>query len=74
MKRIPRHFWWQAQALARPEEPSRLGSMRPHGALATSCLLAGAALVGCSAPVAGDATEVNGVVTQGVVRVSARST
>ncbi|WP_437796278.1 hypothetical protein [Sorangium sp. So ce693] len=43
--------------------------MRPHGALATSCLLAGAALVGCSAPVAGDATEVNGVVTQGVVRV-----
>ncbi|WP_441290571.1 hypothetical protein ACSRUE_08465 [Sorangium sp. KYC3313] len=43
--------------------------MRPHGALATSCLLAGAALVGCSAPVAGDATEINGVVTQGVVRV-----
>ncbi|WP_437277662.1 hypothetical protein WME90_41545 [Sorangium sp. So ce375] len=43
--------------------------MRPHGALATSCLLAGAALVGCSAPVAGDATEANGVVTQGVVRV-----
>ncbi|WP_437742313.1 hypothetical protein WME73_44220 [Sorangium sp. So ce302] len=43
--------------------------MRPHGALAASCLLAGAALVGCSAPVAGDATEVNGVVTQGVVRV-----
>ncbi|XXX75756.1 hypothetical protein WMF30_49710 [Sorangium sp. So ce134] len=43
--------------------------MRPHGALSTSCLLAGAALIGCSAPVAGDAADVNGVVTQGVVRV-----
>ncbi|WP_437811422.1 hypothetical protein [Sorangium sp. So ce1078] len=43
--------------------------MRPYGALSTSCLLAVAALVGCSAPVAGDAADVNGVVTQGVVRV-----
>lgn len=43
--------------------------MRPYGALSTSCLLAIVALVGCSAPVAGDAADVNGVVTQGVVRV-----
>ncbi|XXT18436.1 hypothetical protein WME94_50230 [Sorangium sp. So ce429] len=44
--------------------------MRPYGALSTSCLvLAGAALVACSAPVAGDAADVNGVVTQGLVRV-----
>ncbi|WP_437732937.1 hypothetical protein [Sorangium sp. So ce1335] len=45
--------------------------MRPNGALSTSCLvLAGAALIGCSAPVAGDdAADASGVVTQGVVRV-----
>ncbi|WP_434043734.1 MULTISPECIES: hypothetical protein [Sorangium] len=45
--------------------------MRPNGALSIACLvLAGAALVGCSAPVAGDdAADASGVVTQGVVRV-----
>lgn len=43
--------------------------MRPYGALSISYLLAVTALVGCSAPVAGDAADVNGVVTQGIVRV-----
>ncbi|AUX26649.1 hypothetical protein SOCEGT47_072190 [Sorangium cellulosum] len=44
--------------------------MRPYGALSSTCLLlAGAALVGCSAPVAGDTADASGAITQGVVLV-----
>jgi hypothetical protein len=44
--------------------------MRPYGALrCASLVFAGVAVVGCSAPVAGDVSDANGAVTRGIVLV-----